>query len=1060
MEYTTRKLFVLISIIFALIFAFSLIGLYGTNNIVYADAEVSYLEYNTTTKVFDSQTLTPYTAIETTTDFSSGGTFVLDNDVTLGTIDCGGSTNNLTLILCDGKTLTLTGGISNVGNITIYAQENGTGKIVAGTDLTTGTLITAGRELTIHGGEISTGIYSVNRLISASNGITIYGGSFNGTVGVGIYSTRKVTIENANVNFVLNAGTSSYGIESNQPLTINNGTYSISGAGKAIYARSGSDSVTAMNINGGIYNFTNVTAGFWTNYDLIIDHGKINITASTYAFRSENHDISIRGTVFAQSEDTEVAYANRQIRLYRANVEFVTHSSTSGVYKSTHVNTAWDNVDAYYKDSEDGAWSSSGSAYTSKYLKTIAGYYDITVWVDDIKVDKGTDISSIVIPYVLGMDDWKDQEAQETYADLFAYARTLFTVETNCDPTIPGEYNYYLDFVSEYEGNINDEYHVVLGDNIGHFIVKPPISYLEYNTSTKEFDTQTLETYNSIETATDFSSGGTFVLDEDVTVDTIDCGSSNDLTLILCDGKTLTLNSITNCNHLTIYAQEQGTGKILAASDMTSGIFIHSYEDLVIHGGEISTGTYSIQSFIYSERNLVIYNASINGTVNKGIDCDCDCTIVNATLSFTVASNGYGFYIFNNLIINNGTYTITGLGTAIYCNEELTINNGIYSFENVKYGFYARKDLTINHGKVNITAARASFKSEEEGVFVQGTLYAQSENSAVIEADKTITFSYCNFEGITHSSTIGVLASNHDSTAVYNADFLYKDTEDDEWYSSNTKNPSYSGVKFLKAVPSYNHITVWVEDITVEEGTDISSMIIPYGFGMGNNRTERVLNNNAKLLATAATLFSVTVNCDGTTPGTYDYVLSFGPEYEGCIDDHYDIVFGNEIGHFIVTAAPPTSTPEPEPEPEATPSPEQASGDPTPTENPPQTNVEEGDVVITEGEIDEDLVRFWEEYGCIGLVVVFIDAFMLFDWLFVIMYLIQNKRHPNKKSILASKIARLCGLIISIGALIFAIVAISIHTCTFSIIGVVGAAIVVALFGVSYVITFDKDRMY
>ena len=121
----------------------------------------------------------------------------------------------------------------------------------------------------------------------------------------------------------------------------------------------------------------------------------------------------------------------------------------------------------------------------------------------------------------------------------------------------------------------------------------------------------------------------------------------------------------------------------------------------------------------------------------------------------------------------------------------------------------------------------------------------------------------------------------------------------------------------------------------------------------------------------------------------------------------------------------------------------------------PQSNAN-GDVTITEGEIDEDLVRFWEEYGCIGLVVVFVDAFMLFDWLFVIAYLLQNKKHPDDKSILASKIARVFGLILSIAALIFAIVVIAMHNCTFSILGIVGASIITALFGLSYIIRFDK----
>ena len=76
------------------------------------------------------------------------------------------------------------------------------------------------------------------------------------------------------------------------------------------------------------------------------------------------------------------------------------------------------------------------------------------------------------------------------------------------------------------------------------------------------------------------------------------------------------------------------------------------------------------------------------------------------------------------------------------------------------------------------------------------------------------------------------------------------------------------------------------------------------------------------------------------------------------------------------------------------------------------------------------------------------------------MYLLQNKKHPDRKSIMASKILRFIGLALAILALIFAIVAIIIHQCTFSTIGIAWAAINVILFIGSYLVKFKKDEIY
>ena len=582
------------------------------------------------------------------------------------------------------------------------------------------------------------------------------------------------------------------------------------------------------------------------------------------------------------------------------------------------------------------------------------------------------------------------------------------------------------------------------------------VSYLSYNISTKEFETQTLSNYTPIETTTDFTSGGTFVLDKDVVLGSIDSGS-NDLTLILCDGKTLTVGSI-KCRILTIYAQELGTGKIAASGELTTGEFICCNNDFVMHGGEITTEEYFVKTLILCKENVTIYNATIKGNVGTGINCYSNFAMENAVFDLTISE--YGIYADGTFTIGNGIYNIdgatAGVGTVLYNDSgAIIVERGTFTFNNVEYGFYAHQELRINHGKINITAINNAFRSETKTIWIRGTATAHSEDYPVAYAAKTITVSYPNMLFTTNNTTRGVFYSVSVSTGSENAEYYYKDSEDGQWYQDGGKGPNSPSVKFLKVVPIYNHITVWVEDMSVEEGTDISSIEIPFSFGFYNNRDEETQEDYKEEFEEAALLVRVVVNCDGTTPGTYDYSLEFTPEYEGNIDDHYDIIFGNEIGHFIVTEAPASSTIETDPANPSTPQ-EQGTQE-TETQTTPEQQETSG-VESKQTENSDKPIVDNEETICVGVVVIVVDIAVFICWIFVIIYLIHNKKLTNDKIVLASKIARLVGLITSICALVFAIVVIIMHQCVFSIVGIIVAAIVVGLFGSTYLIKFKTNN--
>ena len=102
---------------------------------------VPYMDYNATTGAFEAKTCANCTEVESgTTEFTNGGWYVVNDGVTISghQIKVSGSAH---LILGDGATLTIT----NVANgeaaidvkyetgdaLTIYSQQNGTGKLVA-----------------------------------------------------------------------------------------------------------------------------------------------------------------------------------------------------------------------------------------------------------------------------------------------------------------------------------------------------------------------------------------------------------------------------------------------------------------------------------------------------------------------------------------------------------------------------------------------------------------------------------------------------------------------------------------------------------------------------------------------------------------------------------------------------------------------------------------------------------------------------------------------------------------------------------------------------------------
>lgn len=269
---------------------------------------VSYMDWDSTEKklVEETKNLT-YTVVAdstTTTDDVTWGaenttTYYVVNDTSVtinGTVTAYGDVH---LILCDGATLTVNGGVAvedttptegDNSNLTIYGQSGQTGKLVANggvnSSFSAGIYSPSYGELTINGGiiEATGGNHAEGQPVTASYGIYgsyvfINGGKVEATGGEAVAPSDSTSDSNAYSggisawNMTVNGGEvtatggtatgghgESFGIQAD--LTVNGGTVTAKGGtakatGAKQYAYSyGIYAGDALNVNGGVVNAT------------------------------------------------------------------------------------------------------------------------------------------------------------------------------------------------------------------------------------------------------------------------------------------------------------------------------------------------------------------------------------------------------------------------------------------------------------------------------------------------------------------------------------------------------------------------------------------------------------------------------------------------------------------------------------------------------------------------------------------------------------------------------------------------------------------------------------
>lgn len=228
------------------------------------------------------------------------------------------------------------------------------------------------------------------------------------------------------------------------------------------------------------------------------------------------------------------------------------------------------------------------------------------------------------------------------------------------------------------------------------------IAYVKYTvsgTTATPSDQQLAEGTYTVVTAdlAELTADKPYVVNADVTIDHNVIISGN-AEIILCDGKTLTINgylgqgTTTPTNNLTIYGQTNQTGKLIVRT--TDGFYPIPVYDLNIHGGDISAkdvGTGNDTEAIYTEHDFNIYNGKVEafGTmegvmINVGGELKIYGGSLEATTSVSSFAGGQGSVALEGTItVYGGTVTATG-GDANVAGKDggagidgtLTVNGG------------------------------------------------------------------------------------------------------------------------------------------------------------------------------------------------------------------------------------------------------------------------------------------------------------------------------------------------------------------------------------------------
>ena len=382
--------------------------------------------------------------------------------------------------------------------------------------------------------------------------------------------------------------------------------------------------------------------------------------------------------------------------------------------------------------------------------------------------------------------------------------------------------------------------------------------------------------YTPVASDTDAVTWGTagettwYVVQEDATIDNT-VTFYGDVRLILCDGATLTVNSVTQYGNaitnsgsgsLTVYAQstDENAGKLKATAQGGYAIMSDGCA-ITINGGTV-TAEANQEGIRLSDTEMTMHGGSLvaNSVKSKGISSyNASLAITGGTVTVTSKYDGISA---KTVSISGGSVKIDSADSvAIYADETVTISGGDLNIKNGINGEY----VSISGGDVK---ADGSIYGVETVTISGGTVEATGRTYGICAyyGDVTVTGGDVTASA-TNANAENAMAVKSNRGAVVIGPGLRVDAGDDE----------SAAVKVTKTFPE-THPQKWAHIYEITNST--YTLTIPAAVtvsGAGWNATDGVgasgeLATGKKLTVTAASGDAFALVCEGK--GTIGYYLA------------------------------------------------------------------------------------------------------------------------------------------------------------------------------------------
>ena len=571
-------------------------AVYDSGSVKLQKRKYSYIDADGEEQELPSE-VTKHVAAGTDTQWNTDWVFVtgnvkIENAVTLS--------NDVNLILADGASLEITGGITGGKTLTVYGQTNGTGKLTVNSETDAYGMSATGLNgsITVNGGNVKiTGKAIKSSGTGVEGNVTINGGSIeitaigsNDDCSYGVM-WGSVTVNGGTATISANDGCFGYGVMEGS-LTVNSGSAAISGHDAGVVGDVTVTGGTAA-ISGlvcGVMNPIGMTSGITVSGD-----GELTLSGSEQAvsvptvLATVQYSDADDGKAYDKEWDGKTDLTQKYLKLTKPHE----HSFTS--------------------------YSADGATLTAVCTGTVG-----TCRLPDTQMT--ITLTDNIAANAAAVKAWNDAGAAEITIKYYAESDTEFKNPLDA-PVASGKYTV--------RATVNGK-----TAELADFDYVSPYRYL--NEENEMVDPETIPTIVTPDTVS--WSGCMFVTGEVEICDPVTM--TDDVNLILADGASLEITgSITSDNKtLSVYVQPNAAGSLTVNSTGANAIS----GNITVNGGSFT---------VTSEYDGKAVGVSGNVTVNSG-----SVEISSTSTGDTIYDSGNG--VLGNVTVNGGSVKISGKATG------------------------------------------------------------------------------------------------------------------------------------------------------------------------------------------------------------------------------------------------------------------------------------------------------------------------------------------------------------------------------------------------------------